>query len=159
MTRSRTTILTLLLVLLPVLAAAQSNPCTTPVTQLVLNPSKTVANLPEHTTNELDGSPRVTDYQVAYFTLGADPATAKPILGPFTVAKTAWTLVAGTTDCYESAIPGTVPVGGTATVAAIKARRAATATVPAAESPWSSVSNPFGTAPTALVAPGLRVVR
>lgn len=146
--------------LLPTLASAQTDPCTaTSGTATVLNPTKLVANLPEQTTMEVDGvTPRVTDYQLAYFATGAAPATATPVAGPVVVAKSAWTLVTGTTDCYTAPLPIAAPTTAAA-VGALKARRAATASVPAGESNWSVISNPFGSAPTALAAPGLKVAR
>ena len=153
----RTPILTLGLLLLATGAAAQ-NPCTAPA-GTILNPTKTYATLPEHTQLELDGSPRVTDYQIAYFAQGANPATATPVVGPITVAKTAWTLVAGTTNCYSGTLPAPVPTSTSPLLAAIKARRAASSTVPAAESVWSVVSNPFGIAPDVLQTPGLVMAR
>lgn len=157
----RMLILTAILALaLPALAAAQTDPCTTTSsTVLQLNPTKLYANLPEQTVTELDGSPRVTDYQLAYFSQGANPATATPVVGPVTMAKTAWTLVTGTTDCHQATLPAGVPVTTAPLIGALKARRAATATITAAESSWSVVSNPFGSAPTALLAPGLKVAR
>lgn len=157
--KRRTIWLAMLALAIPTLAAAQDICATTSGTVLQLNPSKLYANLPEQTVNELDGSPRVTDYQLAYFSQGANPATATPSVGPITMAKTAWTLVAGSVDCYQATMPAAVPVTATPLIGVLKARRAASATVGAAESNWSVVSNPFGSAPTALAAPGLKVAR
>lgn len=144
-------------------ALAQTNPCTAPAPSGVnLSPSKFYVTLPEQTTLELDGvTPRVTDYQVAHFAQGANPATATPVVGPIAVPKNAFALVAGTTDCYlMTPIQPPVPVGGSAPlVTAIKSRRAASATVAAAESAWSVISNPFGLAPSVLATPGPAAVR
>jgi hypothetical protein len=147
-------------VLLTAGSAAAQNPCVdVSATQVQVSPTKYYAQLPEQTVLEIDGSPRVTDYQVAYFATGANPLTATPVAGPVVMAKTAWTLVAGTTDCYTAAMPIPAPTGNVAVVGALKARRAGTATISAAESPWSVISNPFGSAPAVLATPGLKVAR
>lgn len=141
------------------IAHAQT-PCpTTPPTGMSLNPNIIEASLPEQNTVQNDGTPLITDYQIAYFAQGANVATATPLLGPFTVPKTAFTLITGTVDCYTTPVPAPLPQGTQIFVAAAKSRRAATATLPAIESPWGSVTNPFASAPTALVAPGLRRAR
>lgn len=143
-----------LCVLVPVKAFAQACP-TGGSTAMVFNPTKYQNTLPEHTTNEADGTtPRVNEYQMQYLAQGADPNTAKPVAGPVTVPKTAFTLVAGTTSCYTAALPLPVPTGNTALVAAIRARRTGTANIPAADSPWAVSGNPFAVAPSVLAAPG-----
>jgi len=129
-------------------ALKQTNPCTAPAT-LQINPGKINITSPEHTQLEIDGSPRVSDYQVAYFAEGANVNTATTLQGPITLAKTAFTLVSGTTDCYSATTPQ-VTVTGRRLIGAIKARRTGTAQIPAAESAWSTLSNPFGTAPVVL---------
>jgi hypothetical protein len=133
--------------------AAQANPCTAaPVTSL--NPTTLFAQLPDQNVNEADGQPRVTDYQFAYFT---SPVATVPILPAVTVAKSAFTLVAGTQDCYRAALPATLPtVLGTA-VGGLKTHRAARTGLPEAESAFT-ISNPFGTAPSVLAAPGRVVI-
>lgn len=127
----------------------QTNPCTAPAgTTPVLNPTQLLASLPEFTINEADGQPRITDFLIGYFAAGATtPAVTFP------VAKSAFTLVAGTPDCYRAAIPGTIPTLQGLLTAGLKARRATRPTLEGGESAYA-MSNPFGLAPTAPSQPG-----
>lgn len=130
------------------------DPCATTPTGTVVNPSSLYATLPEQTVNEVDGLPRVTDYQVAYFAPGN---TTSPLVLPVTIPKTAFVAVAGFPTCYKTPLAPTMPSLVGPLVAGLKARRAARAGVDAGESPYA-ISNPFGTAPDALAAPGRVVV-
>lgn len=142
-------VLTFVLWALPSGAFAQGCPAGT--STMVFNPTKYSNTLPEHTTKEADGTTdRVSEYQMEYVAQGADPATAMPVAGPVTVPKTAFTLVAGTTTCYQANLPLPVPAGNTPLVAAIRARRTGTASIPAADSPWAVSGNPFAVAPSVL---------
>lgn len=139
-----------LIVLSPVIAHAQTNPCTDPSPPgVTFNPTKLYFISPDHTVLEADGvTPRVTDYQVGYFAQ-SDTALATPV-GPLTVIlKTAVTLVTGTTNCYTTAAPPR-PTTPQILISAVKSRRLATATIDGAESAWSTISNPFASAPTVL---------
>lgn len=135
--------------------SAQTNPCTVaPPTGVVMNPTGLLATLPEQTTLEADGLPRVTDYQLAYF--DATNPTGTPLLLPVTIQKTSFVLQTGSTNCYKlaGALPTlTTPIAG-ALVAGLKARRAARTGVDAAESAYTISVDSFGTAPSALAAPG-----
>jgi hypothetical protein len=105
-----------------------------PITAVTVNPTKVRAELSEQTALLLDGTPAVTGYTFGWYAEGASAPTSQ--VG---VAKTAFALVAGTTFCYEAALPtmtGT-PIGQKY-LAALKALRGAT------ESAWSAPSNPFG---------------
>ena len=141
-------------VLFCAVSAHAQNPCTAAAPSTpVGNPRIVYAILPEHTVNEIDGGPRVTDYQVAYFAQGANPETATPVVGPVTLAKAAFVPVTGAQDCYRATVTPAVPATGVV-VASLKARRTARTGIDPGESPWSAVSNPFGVVPSALAAPG-----
>lgn len=151
--------LTLILLALPSMAAAQTpTPCDAVNIPpgVFFNPDKIFVKLTEHTTMEADGvTPRVTDYQIGYWAQGVNPGSgAAAVVGPTVMVKTAFTLAPGSVDCYTASLADPVPVGGPPLVAAMRARRAATATIPAALSNWSVVGNPFAVAPTVLIAPG-----
>lgn len=148
----RVIVLALLIVLLASTAAAQ-NPCTDPTAGVTLNPAKVYVAVPEFNGTEVDGSPLFTSFSYGLFAEGDDPNTAKPAQGPSSVPKTAFTPVAGAADCYVADLPAPIPTGQRL-VGALKLVRAATATLPTLESPWSAPSNPFGAASTALAAPG-----
>lgn len=153
----------LLVTLLPAAAAAQ-NPCTTALTTTVLNPTKAQLTLPEHTATipgVTPATPIVTNYTFAYWREGQDPNTTAPTQGPSTLPKTAFTLVGGTTNCYEVSLPAPVPSSGVSYVGAFRAHRDANATLglAAVDSPWSGVSNPFVEVSTALAAPGRPNIR
>lgn len=159
------TLVLVIALLLPVAAAAQTNPCTTAApTGTELNPTKVVATLPEHAINEADGGPRVSHYALAYFLPPSSsaselPATTTAAVAPVTIPKASWTLVSGTTDCYQATLPAPVIwTGGWPLVAGVKAVRTARPTLVGAESPYR-VSNPFATAPTVLSSPGLVLIR
>lgn len=150
-------VLLAVLVLLPGVAAAQVNPCTATDQTLVINPTEVFALSTEHTVNEANGTPRITSYDFAIYPQGTNPnATPAPTpLAVVSLAKSAFTAVSGAANCYRAAFP--LPLPGTAAyVAAIKSKRAASAGIPAAESPWT-VSQPFSSVPTVLAAVGLRV--
>lgn len=156
-TRSRLVCVVAALVLLPRIAQAQ-DPCAASATQFVFAPTKLAMQPPaDHTATLGDGSPAITDYQVAYFLSGQNPnqAGVNPVRAAETVTKTAFTPVAGTTPpCYEAAIPSTPPTAppGAQTVSAVRSHRAASATVSEAFGNWT-VSNPFGPDPTAPLPP------
>lgn len=161
----KSTILALAALLLTTPALAQTNPCTTATTGTEMFSSTATMNLytelPEHTVNEADGLPRVTDYQLAYFlpTTGTTaPATATPVVPAVTVAKTALTPVAGAANCYTMQIQPVLWTGTWPLVAGLKARRAARTGVEGAESAYA-LSNPFATAPAALATPGQLRIR
>lgn len=130
---------------------AQSNPCTaSPPTVVELNPTKVWAPIPEFPVAEADGTPRITDFQIAYFKSGEAPDTAAtPVQGPSTMPKTSWALVTGTPDCYVSNL--TLPIPASVSLQAfIRPHRAKTAALPEAFGPWSAASNPFAVAPSTL---------
>lgn len=105
-----------------------------PPTSVTVNPTKVRAELPEQTAVLLDGTPAVTGYTFGWYAEGASAPTSTVPL-----AKTAFTLVAGTTLCYDATLPiatGT-PIGQKY-LAVLKALRGTT------ESAWSAPSNPFG---------------
>lgn len=167
-----TVIFTLAIVCMTVAEARAQNPCTASVSGVVIQPGKLYAVLPEHTFIEADGvTPRVTDYQVTVFAPGVNPQTniGAALVAPVTVPKTAFTLVAGTTNCYLlTPLPFTVPASPSQVVAYVKSRRAAftfvsggvSTPIPAAESLWSSpASNPFGVVPSVLLAPGPVIIQ
>ncbi len=140
MTTIRTGLLATMLLALAATASAQTNPCTEPLpTTVKLNPTKLVAILPDQTVTLPDGTPSVTEYQIGYFT----PTGTAPIQ-TVTVPKTAWTLVAGTADCYQAS-QQSVPVAmDTVIVSKLNARRVpGTGGLPVEESGWSEPSNPF----------------
>lgn len=105
-----------------------------PPTSVTVNPTKVRAELPEHTAVLLDGTPAVTGYTFGWYAEGAQaPTTSVPM------AKNAFTLVVGTTYCYDANLPAMtgIPVGQKY-LAAMKTLRGTT------ESAWSAPSNPFG---------------
>ena len=114
-------------------AHAQTGCPTSSGTAVVVNPTTVQAELPEHTVMLLDGSPAVTGYTLGWYAEGASaPTSTAPI------AKSAWTLVAGTGMCYETPLPSLgVPLGQ-------KYYAAANAVRGTVVSPWSAASNPFG---------------
>lgn len=145
MTRASAFALLLLLSAAP--AAAQTAPCDQPATQTFVNPSKVYAVLPDQSATAPDGGPVVTDYQLGYFLPGVSPATGTPALPLVTVAKTAWTLVPGSSSCYllQLPLPPALPLG-TVYVSALRAHQADRATAAEVFGDWSTVSNPFGRA-------------
>jgi len=106
--------ITLWLLLTVAAPALAQNPCTTPPTNAVLTGSVNhfFAELPEHTTTEPDGTPRVVAYQYAVWPAAADVNTAPPAQGPTTLPKAAFVLIAGAPNCYEltGGLPGLIPV-------------------------------------------------
>lgn len=150
----------------PVRVHAQ-NPCAAPPPALSTNPTQVFVTLPEHAATIPGVTPaqqKVTNYLVAYFAEGANPATATPVAGPVTMPKATFTLVVGTTDCYRIPLPLPVPPPpGTRSIGAFRAHRDAftvgTDQFAAEDSPWSVVSNPFVQVSTALAAPGQPIFR
>lgn len=158
----RRTMLACVAVLLMAAPLYAQNPCTAAApTGVFFNPDKVFVQLSEYNTMEADGTtPRVTDYEIAWFAQGANPATATPAAGPVVIPKATFTLVAGTTDCYTmTPLNPPVPAGSTPLVGHIRARRAASGSIPAGQSVWSIASNSFAVAPTVLVAPGPMTIR
>lgn len=105
-----------------------------PPTAVTVNPTKVRAELPEQTAVLLDGTPAVTGYTFGWYAENATaPTTSVPL------AKTAFTLVSGTTFCYDATLPAMsgTPIGQKY-LAALKSLRGTT------ESAWSAPSNPFG---------------
>jgi hypothetical protein len=143
------------LVLLPGLAAAQ-NPCTAALPPgVIISPtSEVVAALSTHTA-VVNGIPVVTGYVLGVFLPGVNPATGGQPVSQVNLAKTAFTLKAGTVDCY-----GARPVELLAipinqdTFLALKAVRTTPDTV---ESAWSTLSNPFARLGPPAVPTGTRV--
>jgi|OpeIllAssembly_1097287.scaffolds.fasta_scaffold47359_1 hypothetical protein len=123
----------LFLILSPVFAHAQGCPAE-PIGSVTVNPTKIRAELPEQTALLLDGTPAVTGYTFGWFAEGASaPTTSTPI------AKTAFTLVAGTTLCYEAPLPALTGIPlGQKYIGVLKTLRGTM------ESAWSAPSNPFG---------------
>lgn len=166
MTKTTTTLL-LLAVLACALPASAQDPCTsTPPTGVALNPSKVYATLVDQATTIPSTSPAVptvTNYVVGYFPQGQGP-TGTPT---FTtqVSKSAFTLVAGSTNCYvASGITLSFASQGTVYVGYLQAHRdaftdGAGGSQPAADSAWSTASNPFVSVPLALTAPGRPTIR
>lgn len=123
--------------------AFAQTPCDLAAAQLAINPSKVFVVLPFGIDDtDIDGGPVMTHFSYALFAEGADPATATPVQGPTTVPKAAFTAVSGS-NCFMADLPAAIPMRQRL-VGAVKAMRAARTDVPAAESPWSPVSNPFG---------------
>jgi hypothetical protein len=128
--------------------AHAQNPCAAAIGTVTYNPSAAyvqianfTATLPGSTTFEFD------KVVVADFTPGADPTTATPLLSR-TLDRTAFTLVTGTTDCYQA----TLASQPSAAIRESHARKVRTTTAPET-GPWSPASNPFAWL-AALTAPG-----
>lgn len=145
---------------LPAVAYAQ-DPCVNPPTSTTFNPTKVYVVLPEQTTMEADGvTPRVSNYEFGYYKPGDDPATATPQQGTSTIPRTAATAAPGSTtaNCFVVDVPAPIPTGQVL-VGALRARRLASGSIPAAVSGWTPTSNPFASAPIVLVTPGRPVIR
>lgn len=135
-------------------AFAQTNPCSTSAgTTVIVAPKNIAAQLPDQNATVLGStSPAVVSYTLGYFAQGVDPNTGAPVQSQ-TLDRTKFTLVAGTTDCYQydATAAGTVlssyPVGAVF-VAALRANGDPTI----GNSAWGAVSSPFGK-PAALRAP------
>jgi len=87
--------------------SAQSNPCTAPRAAFTVITSTTVSvvqTLVEYG-GLFGGTPIFTDVEVAAYVKGIDPASpsAKPTVST-TTNKSAWSLVAGTADCYRATL-------------------------------------------------------
>lgn len=118
----------------PALARAQS-PCDAAPTTLVVAPTKLVAELPQHATLALDGvRPLVAEYVAEIRAEGAAAAVTTHVL-----PRAAWTLIAGTTACYETTFPSVPIAAGIRYVATLTARGA-----DGLDSQPSDASNPFG---------------
>lgn len=148
-----------LVVLFSGVAHAQT-PCDGPLPGLFTVPSGAMTlsgyvNLDTHEAMELDGStPQVASYQIAIFAEGADPNVAVPIASPTTVPRNAFTRVA-TSTCYFADLPAVPPLPGVRYVAALKA----IGTPPRLNTAYGTISNPFASPSTALLAVprGLRI--
>lgn len=161
----RTTLLLLAALACAVPALAQ-DPCTATPTGVALNPSKLYATLTDQATtipNTSPAVPTVTNYVVGYFPQGQGPTGTPTFTAQ--VPKSAFTLVAGSTNCYvASGITLTFMSQGTVYVGYLQAHRdaftdGAGGSVPAADSAWSAASNPFESVPLALTAPGRPIIR
>jgi hypothetical protein len=114
-------------------------------------------NIADYMVTETDGSFRISDFHYAAWPEGSDVNAVAPVQGPSTMPRNAFTLVAGTVDCYTASLPALMPTTARL-ISAIKARRTGTATVPAAESPYAASQNSFSFAPSVLAAPGRPVL-
>lgn len=142
-------------------AVYAQNPCTVPASTIpVLGPSDMYVTLPkdpvtgqlEHNIKFPDGTFHVTEYEAAYFDVGADPKTATPRQGPSTVTRASLTgPVAGTTDCFSAKIPISIPSTSGLLVAAIRPKRSTGTSALVGE--WSPASNPFGPPPPSVLTP------
>lgn len=135
-------------------SAFAQNPCTVPPA-LVINPTTLYMEAPDFNVTEVDGSFRYSQFQFAMFAEGADPNSATPVQGPSTLPRSAFTAVSGAPNCYRVSLPGTIPTAQRL-FGSIKSQRTSSGSLPAAESPWSSLAlgNPFGSAPTVLATVG-----
>lgn len=139
----------------PSMVQAQ-NPCSgIPQDQFVFNPNTLYWVTDDFQVLEADGSFRISGLRYAVFAVGANPATATPVQGPSSIPRGSITLVPGTTNCYRVSLPALIPTSQSLVMSAKQYRDAnAGSGLPAAESAWSGVSNPFGSAPTVLPAVG-----
>lgn len=144
--------------LLPAVALAQ-NPCADIAPdQFRFNPTEILWTTDDFNVQEADGSWRISGLSYAVFSEGANPATATPVQGPSSIPRASISLV--TANCYRASLPALIPSTQRLVAAARQYRDANPASgLPAALSAWSAVSNPFGSAPSALLAPGLSRVR
>lgn len=141
----------LLLVLLLAAVATAQSPCETPITtEVMVNPTKVAAQLPEYDLKTFDGTYAVPSYRIDFYAEGASQATQTA-----TMPRESWALVPDTTPaCYTAKLPS-VPMNPwvkyTATLVAV----GATGDV----SPASNSTGPFGLAPRPAMVPVLRVYR
>lgn len=156
-TMLRRVVMVVVLVWLGAGVAFAQNPCTTVgQNQFYFNPTLLNWTTDDFNATEADGSFRVSGLRYAVFEEGANPATATPIQGPSSIPRASISLVPGTTNCYQVSLPALIP-DTRRLVASAKQYRDANPTtgLPAGESAWSPASNPFGSAPSVLAAPGL----
>lgn len=101
----RTLLIASLFLLLTAPALAQTNPCTAtkPAVTLVTTTSQATVTMADYNAT-FGGQPVITDLDIAIFNSGADPNTATPV-STQNVLKASWTLVTGTTDCYQTPAP------------------------------------------------------
>lgn len=152
----KTLILTAAMLLGYTVSAMAQNPCTVASTGLILNPGHVYVTIPEYNTLEADGSFRNSQYQYAAFAASVTDPNASgvtPVQGPSTVPRNAFTPVAGFADCYIANFPQLIPTSAQLKLA-IKAQRLASATIPAAEGPWTISTMTFSFAPTVLAQTG-----
>ena len=86
------------------------NPCTAtkPPLTIVTSTSNVTATMADYNTM-FNGQFVISDLDILVVPAGADPATATPVLTRNT-ARSAWTLVPGTSDCYQTPAPFLVTV-------------------------------------------------
>ena len=98
------TLFTIVFSLLAAAAAAQ-NPCTAVKPPLTVVSVSTQATATMSDYNQVfNGQPVITDLDISVFQQGSDPNSAVPVLTR-NIVKALWTLVAGTTDCYQTPAP------------------------------------------------------
>src|SRR4030095_11591097 len=151
------TLLLLSMLLIPGIAQAQ-NPCTQPLppTVIVSPTSEVVAALTNQNT-VVAGIPVVTQYRLGIFLPGVDPAKGGQPVSNTVIAKTAFTLKAGTTDCYGAKPTEILAILINADrFLALKAERT---TPDMVETPWSTISNPFVLLGPPAVPTGVRVTQ
>jgi hypothetical protein len=142
MRRSLVCLLGLLLLLLPVAAAAQ-NPCTAPLQtfMLVTDPSRgVVATLVDYN-SVFNTAPIWTDSELKVVPKGAGNQAPPITNGTISNPKSAWVLVPGTTDCYQIGTVGQFLFGVPVNTDLELWVRLKTATT---FGPWSANSVPFG---------------
>lgn len=109
----RQTLAALLLVMLPALAGAQTNPCTVPrpVFTVINSRTVTIAQVISDYDRIFNGAPVLTALETAVFPRNADPNAAgiSPVANVLTL-KAAWKLVATNPNCYQTVVtfPDTV---------------------------------------------------
>lgn len=150
-------LIALTLLCVPAVAHAQ-NPCTDPPpTGVVLNPTKFYAQIDNYNDVVVGTStPLIQNFQGGYWPQGQAP-TGTPVV-QFTVQRSGFTLVAGTTNCYLSPLPATITVENVAYVVYLKAHPDPASGM-VGDSAYSGASNPFAKAPTVLAAPVRLTVR
>lgn len=140
----------LITLIIPSMAAAQTDPCSSSATTTVLSPSSIYAVLPDFN-GTVDGtaSPLYTEIIVGIFNTGVNPATGAPVQ-TLTVPKANATVVNATTGCYK--LTPTTILSLPLNVQQFGAAKVRRTTPDVAESDWSPLSNPF-VRPAALSAP------
>lgn len=145
----------LVFVLVCATSALAQNPCSATVPPLVLNAGAMNFTMPEFNVQEADGSFRFSDFTFSAYAENVDPNApgATPVQGPSTIPRNAFTLVAGTTDCYRANLPALIPTTQKLR-AGLRGHRVQTATMTEAFGPWGVSVNSFSFAPSVLAAPG-----
>ena len=90
--------------------AYAQNPCIVvkPTVTAVSASSQTTASVPAFN-QVFNGQPVITDFDVSIFVSGANPDTTTPVTTR-NIVKASWTLVPGTTDCYQTPAPFLITV-------------------------------------------------